>query len=100
MPAPFDFSHDTPTVFLIEEGQANDGDLGVAREMIELTAEAGADAIEFQVADADRLYVTEHPQHTKYRRREFASEQLAELAQIAHSLGLAITGVALSDRLP
>ena len=42
-----------PTFFIAEEGQANQGNLDLALQMIRVAAWAHADAIEFQLAIAD-----------------------------------------------
>lgn len=88
------------TFFLIEEGQANRGDMTVALEMVRLAAATGADGIEFQLAIADDFYVGDHPQHAAYSERELAEEDIRALAAATHEAGLAITAAPLSERLP
>lgn len=79
--------------FVIEEGQFNRGNFTQALRMIELTAETGADAIEFQLAYADDFYVFSHPGHGIYKQREFSDKQLKELvsATMKHGLELVVT---------
>ena len=43
--------------FIVEEGNANDGDINKVFDMIDLAAKSGADAIEFQLAIASDFYV-------------------------------------------
>lgn len=45
-----------PCYVIAEAGSNHDGDLGVARELIDIAADAGADAVKFQVFRASRLY--------------------------------------------
>lgn len=88
---------DTP--FIIEEGQANLGQMPVALEMIQEAAHAGADGIEFQLALADDFYVRSHPGYEIYKTREFSAAQLAQLVYTAHDAGLGFIACALSARL-
>lgn len=88
-----------PAFFMVEEGQANQGDSELALQMIDFAASTGADAIEFQFAEADELYVRSHPNHAVYQPREFSDEQLRGLRQRAAEKGLLIAAAALSERL-
>jgi sialic acid synthase SpsE len=45
-----------PCFVIAEAGSNHDGDLGIALELIDIAAEAGADAVKFQVFRASRLY--------------------------------------------
>ena len=76
-----------PTFFVAEEGQANQGNLGVAREMIRVAAWAQADAIEFQLAIADDFYIRAHPGHAIYKAREFTADELRSLFATAQEAG-------------
>ncbi len=88
-----------PTFFIIEEGQANQGDYGLALRMIEMASRTGADAIEFQLAEADDFYVRSHPGHAIYRAREFSREQIHGLKKAAETNGILISASPLSERL-
>ena len=88
-----------PTFFVAEEGQANQGNLGLALEMIRVAAGAGADAIEFQLAIADDFYVRSHPGHAIYKAREFKSDQLRQLFATAKEAGIIVYAAPLSSRL-
>lgn len=84
-------------VYVIAEAGVNhDGDPGVARGLILAAAEAGADAIKFQVFSADRLVTRDAPaadyqqkagqgtsQHAMLRRLELSHASFAELADLA-----------------
>ena len=41
--------------FIVEEGNANNGDLNKAFHMIDLAAKSGADAVKFQILDSNKL---------------------------------------------
>lgn len=88
-----------PILFVVEEGQANQGNYGLALEMIDLAAACGADAIEFQFAEADEFYVSSHPNHAVYRQRELSDEQLRGLRQRAAEKRLLIVAAALGERM-
>lgn len=74
---------DGSTFFVIEEGQANQGDFEAALRMIKVASDTGADAIEFQLATAADFYVREHTGFDIYRDREFSDAQLIELCTYA-----------------
>lgn len=50
-----------PCWVVAEAGSNHDGDLGKARELVDAAAEAGADAVKFQVFSADDLYSARTP---------------------------------------
>lgn len=66
--------------FIVEEGQANLGDFNKALKMVDVAAETGADAIEFQLAIASDFYIKSHKGFQLYSEREFSVEQLEKLA--------------------
>ena len=88
-----------PTFFVAEEGQANGGDLQIAKKMIRIAASVGADAIEFQLAIADDFYVRGHPNYEIYREREFSRSELKELFSYAERAGIIACAVPLSSHL-
>lgn len=88
-----------PTFFVVEEGNANNGNFRVALDMIRVAAEAGADAIEFQLAVADDFYVRSHPGHAIYKSREFDRIQLQELLAAAKTAGIIAYAAPLGSRL-
>lgn len=65
--------------FVIEEGQANLGCFSKALQMIDIAAETGANAIEFQIAIANDFYIKSHKGFQIYSQREFSSSQLEHL---------------------
>lgn len=87
-----------PVYVIAEAGVNHDGDVGLAREMIHAAADAGADAVKFQVFSADRLVTRSAPaaayqkravpaqtQHEILSRLELSWDHFAELAAYAGS---------------
>lgn len=85
--------------FIIEEGQANNGDFNKALEMINAAAKTGADAIEFQLARASDFYIKNHPEFQLYIKREFSEAQHQELISCAKEKGLEFIVAPLSHKL-
>ncbi|MDL0133727.1 N-acetylneuraminate synthase family protein [Halobacterium salinarum] len=50
---------DEPTFVIAEAGSNHNGELSIAKELIEVAADAGADAVKFQTFRAEDLYVEE-----------------------------------------
>lgn len=50
---------DNPTFIIAEAGSNHNGDLDTAKRLIDVAADAGVDAVKFQVFEADKLYVEE-----------------------------------------
>lgn len=82
-----------------EEGQANQGNFDLAREMCSIAAAAGADGIEFQLFWADDLYIKADPGHLLYRSRELSEDQIRELVKVAHNEGIVFQAAVLSPRM-
>ena len=85
--------------FVIEEGQANLGDVRVAKKMIYLAKEAGADAIEFQLSIADDFYICTHPLHARYKKIELPLKQIESIIRHAHDNEIDFIAVPLSHNL-
>jgi sialic acid synthase SpsE len=90
------FDTDERVLVIAEIGNNHEGDAGVARELVERAADAGADAVKFQTfrteafvspSDADR--------YARMQRFELAAAQFAELADVAHARGLLFLSTAL-----
>ena len=47
---------DAPTLMISEIGNNHQGDIELAKQLVELSAEAGADLVKFQLRDMDSLY--------------------------------------------
>lgn len=88
------------TPFLIAEiAQAHDGSLGAAHALIDVAADAGADAIKFQthIAAAEStldesfrvpMGIQDKTRYDYWRRMEFTAEQWCSLAEHAHGRNL------------
>jgi N,N'-diacetyllegionaminate synthase len=57
------------TLIIAEAGVNHNGDMSLARELIDAAAEAGADMVKFQTFSADRL-VTAYAEKAQYQSRE------------------------------
>jgi sialic acid synthase SpsE len=86
-------------LFVIEEGQFNQGDFDKAILMIELANMVGADAIEFQLARADEFYIESHPMYDLYKSREFSDEQINKLVIACHQHKLKFVATCLGKSL-
>ena len=88
-----------PCFVIAEAGSNHNGSLARARELVEVAAEAGADAVKFQTFQAAKLYPKSAgtsdylgdptPIYDIIQKMEMPPEWLAELAALARSLGLA-----------
>jgi len=92
------FDFDSEDVYICAElGINHNGDMGIARQLIDIAAECGCDAVKFQKRDPD-IAVPEHqkniPRETpwglisylEYKHKiEFSGEQIADLANHAVS---------------
>lgn len=88
-----------PALVIAEIAQAHDGSLGTAHAYIDAVADAGGDAIKFQMHIAEAESTREEPWRTKFsrqdvtrydywRRMEFTHEQWHGLADHAHERDL------------
>lgn len=69
-------------LFLIAEAGVNhNGDPHMARALIEVAADAGADAVKFQTFQADRL-IRRHTAQAEYQKRASANDQYAMLKEL------------------
>jgi sialic acid synthase SpsE len=78
-------------VILVGEiGNNHEGDAGVAREMIDVAADAGLDAVKLQALVPERFVRPTDPARLEQMRRfALTFDEYGELAQHARSLGLA-----------
>jgi len=97
-------------VYVIAEAGVNhDGDISVARELIAAAAQAGADAVKFQVFAADRLVTRQAPaatyqqsvgeaptQYQMLKRLELAHGEFVELACYARQCDIAFLATPFS----
>lgn len=66
--AEYDIEDSQSVFFIAEAGVNHDGDVDRAKELVEVAAAAGADAVKFQTFVADRL-VTERAPRAEYQKR-------------------------------
>ncbi|MCX5696449.1 MAG: N-acetylneuraminate synthase family protein [Candidatus Omnitrophica bacterium] len=85
--------------FVVEEGQANQGNFKKALLMIDAAAMSGADAIEFQLARAGDFYIRSDQGYRIYLKREFKNEQIKRLIEYTKSKRMEFIAVPLSHRL-
>lgn len=85
--------------FIVEEGQLNQGDFAKAKQMIDLTAETGADAIEFQFAITEDFYIKNHRGFAIYEKVQFTFVQMIELVKYSISKNLEFIVAPLSHNL-
>ena len=87
------------TLLIAEIGSNHGGDAGLARESIAVAKEAGADAIKFQMYEADRLVDNKMPvlkyinqshatQRERFHSLQLGKEVFLELAAEAKSIGI------------
>ena len=81
-----------PTEFevIAEIANAHQGDPETASQMAEAFAQAGADAVKFQVYFADELLTPDHSRYEHFERQSFAPEIWAELLPTAKRCGVAV----------
>jgi N,N'-diacetyllegionaminate synthase len=84
-----DFDTDERVLVAAEIGNNHEGDAGVARELVEAAAEAGADAVKFQTFRTEH-YVSrlDAERFTRLESFRLSFEEFEELAALAHNLGL------------
>ena len=97
---PSNLGLDNNSCYIIAEvAQAHDGSLGLAHAYIDAIADAGADAVKFQMHIAKAESTLDEPWRVKFssqdksrydywKRMEFSAEQWLELAEHSRSLGL------------
>lgn len=88
-----DISGESKTFIIAEAGVNHNGDMGLAKEMIDVAAESGVDAVKFQTFKTDKLILRgmekapyqklttdrEETQYSMLKRLELSKEQTAEL---------------------
>lgn len=94
--------HDQPTFIIAEAGVNHNGDLGLAKKLVEAAFYAGADAIKFQTWDTNRL-ITKQTHLAEYQAKntaeygsqfemlkalELKHDEFRELQSYANSVGI------------
>jgi sialic acid synthase SpsE len=89
-----------PTYVIAEAGANHNRDLGIARELIDVAAAAGADAVKFQTYSGARIYsrkaprfeylegISDKPPHELLEDISLPREWQSELAAYAHAKGV------------
>src|SRR5437773_2525888 len=77
-------------VLLVAEiGNNHEGDVSVARELVEQAAASGADAVKFQTFRTEHLVrSTDAERFARMKRFELAADDFASLAELARARGL------------
>jgi N,N'-diacetyllegionaminate synthase len=81
---------DQPCLIIAEAGVNHNGDLALARKLVDAAADAGADAVKFQTFSAERLVTPDAPQADYQRRNmgkvesQFDMLKRLELSEDAH----------------
>lgn len=86
-------------LMIAEEGQANQGDVEVAKEMCRIASASGADGIEFQFFLADDMYARTDPGYTIYKNRELSAVEIREVIAFAKEWGLVCQIAGLSPAI-
>lgn len=84
-------SHDTAerTFIIAEVGNNHEGDFGLAREMVHLAAESGADAVKFQTFRTEQFICRDDEvRFQRLKGFELNYDQFAELGAMARAAGL------------
>src|SRR3989338_2299785 len=72
-----------PCFVIAEAGVNHNGDLGLARQLVEVAADAGADAVKFQTFQADRVASAIAPKaEYQLKTTDAAESQLAMLQRL------------------
>ncbi len=90
------FDTDERVLVVAEIGNNHEGDLAVARGLVEAAAEAGADAVKFQTFRVDAFVSpSDAERYERMSRFELSPEAFAELAELAHERSLAFLSTPL-----
>jgi N,N'-diacetyllegionaminate synthase len=68
-----------PVFVIAEVAASHEGSLEQAKRLLEASREVGADAVKFQIFQADELLVPSHPSYHTFKKLEFSREQWLEL---------------------
>jgi sialic acid synthase SpsE len=77
-----------PALVIAEIGVNHEGDPASCFRLIELAAQAGADAIKLQTLDADENYVPGTESHAVFAKSQLSREVTAQAFKLARSLGM------------
>jgi N-acetylneuraminate synthase/N,N'-diacetyllegionaminate synthase len=78
-----------PVFFIAEAGVSHFGDMGLARELVAMAADAGADVFKTQFFDVEALFARRAPEwRDRLRPRNLTLDQAAELKAMCDSRGI------------
>ena len=77
-----------PAFIIADAGSNHDKKISQARQLIDIAAEAGVDAVKFQLFKADTFYVKTDPIYDLFKRCELPDEWVGELADYAKDSNL------------
>ena len=86
-----------PTFVIAEVGSNHNQELDQAKRLIQTTAEAGADAVKFQLFSADILYPGGGEIHAAFRAVELSRDWVPELADYSRERGLLFLASAFDE---
>lgn len=95
---------DEPTFVIAEAGSNHNGDLSLAKELVDVAADAGADAVKFQTFRADEMYVQpEEPDETdellnSFKSLEMPYKWIPELAEYCDSKNVLFMSTPFDER--
>ena len=70
------------TFIIAEIGINHNGDLGIAKDLIDVSVEAGADAVKFQMWRAKDLYSKNHPNWATIKKSELTFDKAKKLKKL------------------
>lgn len=85
--------------FVVEEGNASQGDYRKAIEMIDLACETGADAIEFQFAIASDLIVYKHERYKVWEKFQYSVDEMCDLVKYGNEKEIEFIATPLSHNI-
>lgn len=88
-------SRSEPVLIIAEAGVSHFGDMGLARDLVDLAAEAGADVWKTQLFDVDRLFAGSVPEwRERLRPRNLTLDEAHELKDRCTAKGLSFMATA------
>lgn len=82
-----------PTFIIAEIASAHEGSINLMKKLIEAAIKSKADAVKFQLFDADELLVKQHPKYKSLKEIEFNEKEWEEIFEYVKSFEI----VVLSD---
>lgn len=80
-----------PTFIIAEAGLNHDGKLAQAKKLVQYAADAGADAVKFQIYATEELCSSESPLFARFKSLEFSDDKWLELADFAKDYEIIFT---------